>query len=59
MLKIMEAFSKAKEYCEVGLCVNASNLNTRYQHPQEDDIFGSLYPPSERYLNVVFVDGES
>lgn len=37
MLKIMEAFSKAKEYCEVGFCVNASNLNTRYQHPQEDD----------------------
>lgn len=26
MLKIMEAFSNAREYCEVGLCVNASNL---------------------------------
>lgn len=27
MLKIVLAFSKAREYCEVGLCVNASYLN--------------------------------
>jgi hypothetical protein len=26
MLKMMEAFSYASEYCEVGLCVKASNL---------------------------------
>jgi len=26
MLKMMEAFSYANEYCEVGLCVKASNL---------------------------------
>lgn len=26
MLNIMEAFSYAREYWEVGLCVNASNL---------------------------------
>lgn len=26
MLNMMEAFSKAKEYWEVGLCVKASNL---------------------------------
>lgn len=26
MLKIMDAFSKAREYCDVGLCVKASNL---------------------------------
>ena len=26
MLKIMEAFSKASEYCDVGLAVKASNL---------------------------------
>ena len=26
MLKMTEAFSKASEYCDVGLCVNASNL---------------------------------
>lgn len=26
MLKMMDAFSKAREYWEVGLCVNASNL---------------------------------
>jgi hypothetical protein len=27
MLKIMLAFSYAREYCEVGLCVKASNLS--------------------------------
>lgn len=26
MLNMMEAFSKAKEYWDVGLCVKASNL---------------------------------
>jgi hypothetical protein len=26
MLKMIDAFSYASEYCEVGLCVNASNL---------------------------------
>jgi hypothetical protein len=29
MLKIMEAFSKASEYCDVGLCVKASNLHQK------------------------------
>ncbi len=28
ILKIMEAFSKAREYCEVALWVKASNLRT-------------------------------
>lgn len=27
MLKIIEAFSKAREYCEVGFRVKASNLD--------------------------------
>lgn len=26
MLKMIDAFSKAKEYCDVGFAVNASNL---------------------------------
>lgn len=29
MLKIMEAFSNAREYCAVDLCVKASNLEER------------------------------
>lgn len=34
MLKMMEAFSKAREYCEVGLWVKASNLDSHSgQHP--------------------------
>jgi hypothetical protein len=28
MLKMIEAFSYASEYCEVGLCVKASNLDS-------------------------------
>lgn len=28
MLKMMLAFSYASEYCEVGLCVKASNLSS-------------------------------
>jgi hypothetical protein len=28
MLNMMEAFSYASEYCDVGLCVKASNLGT-------------------------------
>lgn len=31
MLKMMEAFSKAREYWEVGLCVKASNLHRQCQ----------------------------
>ena len=31
MLKMIEAFSKAKEYCDVGFAVNASNLRTSAQ----------------------------
>lgn len=33
---MMEAFSKAKEYWEVGLCVKASNLGTRLAAYQRD-----------------------
>jgi hypothetical protein len=31
MLKIMEAFSKASEYCDVALCVKASNLRQGFR----------------------------
>lgn len=31
MLKIIDAFSYASEYCEVGLCVKASNLQRECQ----------------------------
>lgn len=33
---MMEAFSKAKEYWEVGLCVKASNLRERLAAYQRD-----------------------
>lgn len=37
MLKMTEAFSYAREYCEVGLCVKASNLEARLAPARLDD----------------------
>ena len=43
MLKMMEAFSNANEYWEVGLCVNASNLNVDDQHLRQDGVIRMIY----------------
>lgn len=60
MLNMMEAFSKAKEYWEVGLCVKASNLEKRLAARQRDP--GRTSPdnaPRERDLDVLLVDGKA
>lgn len=60
MLNMMEAFSKAKEYWEVGLCVNASNLRERLAACQRGPRHASfINAPCKRDLDVLFVDGEA
>lgn len=45
MLKMMLAFSKASEYCDVGLWVNASNLGGQ----SDDDSTGPRVQGKEEY----------
>jgi len=60
MLNMMEAFSKAKEYWEVGLCVKASNLGeTLAAWPRDFARASPDNAPCERDLDVLFVDGEA
>lgn len=53
----MDAFSYAKEYCEVGLWVKASNLETLDQIIGNSQI--SINIPGERYLDMVLIHRES
>lgn len=59
---MMEAFSKAREYWEVGLCVNASNLGYCQQlvRPvgEKVSVVGAS-APGEGDLDVLFVDREA
>lgn len=60
MLNMMEAFSKAKEYWEVGLCVKASNLGGALAACQRGPRHAWLNnAPCERDLDVLLVDGEA
>lgn len=56
---MMEAFSYAREYCEVALCVKASYLGAKRQSCQQRCAeAAALCIPCERDLDVVLVDGE-
>lgn len=60
MLNMMEAFSKAKEYWEVGLCVKASNLGETLAACQPGPGHAWInHTPCERDLDVLFIDGEA
>jgi len=54
---MMDAFSYAKEYCEVGLWVKASNLESLDQNIGNSQM--SMNIPGERYLDVVLIHRES
>lgn len=60
MLNMMEAFSNAKEYWEVGLCVKASNLRGALAACQRGPQRALLNnAPCKRDLDVLLVDGEA
>lgn len=57
MLKMMEAFSNANEYCAVALCVNASNLHQRVsEHGNTHSHGEKQLLPGEGDPDMLFVD---
>ena len=58
---MMDAFSNAREYCDVGFCVNASyliSMSPRSAKNPAPIVYSSGDSPGEGDLDVIFVHGK-
>ena len=55
---MIEAFSNAREYCEVGLCVKASNLEERDMLVRHLERQNGHDVPCERHFDMILIHRE-